>query len=164
MTRAQERLLHENGVSHPCELDAMRRLDFANLAGLPSDDDAILEISNPELSEGQIQYLGGRAITDLDDFQREIFNKIGPAPAAATAVALMGLQPAPRVAGGPPGLDTARLNRDHAGNVNLRLEIAYAYDVVMQNHRESLRGIPPENRESRREIVRARELVGPYLV
>lgn len=157
MNQAQADFLRQMGVKHHSELlDPMRRLDFANLHDEP---DVAPEQAEPALTEGQRLYLasgaGGGSVAGLDAIQREIFNSMGT-PTDTTAGAS-------HASAASRDLDHAKLNAAYPNSPTQRLTIAYAWDTVLQDRKEAAAGIAPELRESRNDIARARELVGPYL-
>lgn len=131
------------------------KLEYANLHGVP---DPVSE-TVPRYSEAQFQYLCGQSVDDLDEFQREIFRRMGtPVDGTNTTDDISTAKPS-----GPPKLNTQKL-ADAGLTPTARGEVFEWFQVLEQAHREAQAEIPEHLRQTRFHVDRARMFVEPYLV
>ncbi|RWN95786.1 MAG: hypothetical protein EOS05_13525 [Mesorhizobium sp.] len=152
MNVAQKEHLAALGVAsvHDLPPGSNAKLEYANLTDTP--DPESVETA-PKYSEGQVQYLLGRSVDDLDDFQRGVLAGLGTTTEETSTA-----KPS-----GAPKLDVGKLQASGL-TPTARNEIFEWFKVLEQADREARSGIAEHLRSTRWDLERARQNVGPYLV
>ncbi|TPK05698.1 hypothetical protein FJ872_25775 [Mesorhizobium sp. B2-5-9] len=151
MNAAQKEHLAALGVAsvHDLPPGSNSKLEYANLKDTP---DPVSVETGRKYSDGQVQYLSGRSVDDLDDFQRGILAGLGTTTDQTSTA-----KPS-----GAPKLDVGKLQASGL-TPTARNEILDWFEVLEKADREARSGIPEHLRSTRWDIERAREHVAPYL-
>lgn len=158
MNAEQTAFLHRHGVDSVHDLpDPIRKLEYTEIDSTPDP------VAAPSLSDAQVQYLGGRAVKELDPIQRSIFAGLGGGGNESPVATVSGTHATPPRTSGEPKLDVRKLSESGLTPTS-RGEVFDWFQVLAKAHRESTAGIPEHLRTTRYDVARAREYCAPYLI